>query len=331
MKQLFWLACCLVLMAGCAKDDRAKIVVYSPHGKDLLSKYEKAFEAKHPKVDVQVIDAGSQSILDRIRTERNNPQASIWWGAPNTIFQTAAEEGLLEAYSPTWASAISADAHDSQNRWFGTFLTPEGIAYNTTAVKSPPQKWDDLLKPEFKDRILVRSPLESGTMNAIFAALILRQPNEQAGFDWLKKLDAQTKTYTADPTQLYLKLARGEGDITLWDMPDIYLQKQKGNPFAIVFPKGETPVVVDGIALVKGGKNMEIAKQFYEMVTTQEAMIEQANELFRIPTRTDIAPEKLPSWIKEAQIEPMKLDWQVVQSKSKEWMKHWDEQIKGQK
>lgn len=320
-----------LLFFGCAKDNRQKIVVYSPHGKDLLSKYEKAFEETHPNADVQAIDAGSQAILDRVRTEKNNPQASIWWGAPNTIFQTAADEGLLAAYRPTWANAINADAKDAQDRWYGTFLTPEGIAYNTNAIKTPPQSWDDLLKPEYKGRVLVRAPLESGTMQAIFAAMILRQPNEDAGFAWLKKLDAQTKTYTADPTQLYLKLARGEGDLTLWDMPDIALQKKKGNPFAIVFPPNETPVVVDGIALIKGGKNEALAQQFYEFVTSQDAMIEQANELFRIPARTDIAPEKLPSWIKETPILPMKMDWKRVHEKSKAWMKRWDETVKSVK
>lgn len=320
------LAACFL---GCAKDTRKKLVVYSPHGKDLLKASEKAFETLHPDLDIQWLDMGSQAVLERIRTERVNPQASIWWGAPNVLFQQAADEGLLEAYKPSWANQIAPEHRDAADRWYGTFLTPEGIAYNTQTVKTPPKTWDELLDPKWKGRVLVRYPLESGTMVAIFGALILRQPDEQAGFEWLAKLDQQTKTYTADPSQLYLKLARQEGDVTLWSMPDILLQQKKGNPFEIVFPPNETPVLVDGIALVKGGRHLDLAKQFYEFVTSQESLLLQAKELYRIPTRTDLPQDQLPEWYAKYAFQPMKLDWAQIQKKSKTWMRRWDEEIKG--
>ena len=327
---LRWLPILLIMsLFGCAKETRQRVVVYSPHGKDLLKAYAEDFERQNPKVDVVWLDMGSQAIYERIRTESANPQACIWWGAPNITFQQAADEGLLAPYRPTWHEAISPENRDAKDRWYGTFLTPEGIAFNTETVDVPPQTWDDLLLPKWNGKILVRNPLESGTMVAIFGALMLRQPTTEQGYAWLARLDAQTQTYTADPAQLYIKLSRQEGDLSLWNLPDILLQQKKGNPFGIAFPANETPVLPDGIALVKGCREPVLARKFYEYVTSQEAMIEQAQGMYRIPARTDIPQDRLPEWIKKYPIHAMNVDWSRIQRESKTWMRFWNENIKG--
>ena len=97
----------LALLGACSGGDgRTVLTVYSPHGKDLLEFYEKGFEASHPTVDVQWVDMGSQEVLDRLRAEKANPQADLWFGAPSEIFGRAAGEGLLDPYTPTWAQQV---------------------------------------------------------------------------------------------------------------------------------------------------------------------------------------------------------------------------------
>lgn len=322
----------LLVLAGCAADDRTPLVVYSPHGKEMLSAYEAAFEARHPGVDVQWIDMGGQDAFDRIRTERQNPQASLWWGGASTAFDQAAREGLLEPYAPSWKDAVPPDARGTGDAWYGTYLTPEVIAYNTRTVPEAevPRDWDALLDPKWQGRLLMRYPLASSTMRTIWGALILRQPTLEEGYAWLARLDQNTKTYAADPTQLYLKLAREEGDVTLWNMPDIYLQAHtNGYPFGFVLPESGTPVLTDGIALVKGGPGLEAARRFYEFVTSDSALVEQAERFYRIPARQDIAPERLPAWIRDNPIRPMPMDWARLAEQGPAWMQHWDEQIKG--
>ena len=321
----------LVLASACS-DGREALVVYSPHGKDMLEYYEAAFEERHPGVDVQWLDMGSQQAYDRVATERQNPQASLWWGAPQTLFQQAADEGLLEPYVPTWSDAIAATARDDASRWYGTFLTPEVLAFNTDAVpeNARPTDWDDLLEPPLAGRVLVRSPLESGTMRTIFGAMILRQPTVEDGYRWLARLDQATRGYAADPTQLYLKLARGEGDATPWNLPDIYLQAEDvGYPFGYVIPQSGTPVLVDGIALVAGAPALERAREFYEFVTSAEALAEQAQRFHRIPARTDLPTDALPTWMRGLDLRAMDLDWARLGAEGPTWMQHWDERIRG--
>ncbi|MGB3543618.1 extracellular solute-binding protein [Rubrivirga sp.] len=317
-----------VTLAACEGDDRTPLLIYSPHGKEMLRTYEAAFEAERPDVDVQWIDLGSQEVYDRISGERANTQASVWWGAPQTLFMQAAEEGLLQPFEPSWADAVPETARDAQGRWWGTYLTPEGMLFNTEAVADPPTDWDQLLEPEWADRILIRSPLESGTMRTIWGALILRQPTVEDGYRWLARLDMNTKGYAANPTQLYLQIARDEADITLWNLPDTFLQAQT-YPFGFRAPDSGTPVLVDAIGIPEGAPQSDLAKEFIEFVTTQDALIEQAKEFHRIPARTDVEQSFLPDWMAGGVYQPMDLDWNRLATDGPDWMQYWDERIKG--
>ena len=263
--------CSLSLLSCSQKPTSSRIVVYSPHGKEMLAEFEKQYEKLHPEVDIQWIDMGSQDAYERIRTERENPQADLWWGAPSTMFMRAEKEGLLEPYTPTWSAAVDPTARSDGSCWYGTFLTPEVIAFNTHLIKrdEAPKDWDELLDKKWSGKILIRYPMGSGTMRAVLSSIIARSLAETGkpdrGYEWLLRLDANTKTYTADPTQLYLRLAREEGQVTIWDMPDIIIQAERnGYPFDYILPRSGTVVLTEGIAIVKGAKNKELAKHFYE-------------------------------------------------------------------
>ena len=68
----------LLLLApmGCG-DGRTPLVLYSPHGRDLLMLLETTYEAERPEIDVRWLDMGSQEVYDRIRSESVNPQADL--------------------------------------------------------------------------------------------------------------------------------------------------------------------------------------------------------------------------------------------------------------
>ena len=77
------LGLCLLVLA-CGSDHRTPVLVYSPHGRDQLLLLEHAFEVERPDIDIRWLDMGSQEILDRLRFERVNPQADVWFGLLNT-------------------------------------------------------------------------------------------------------------------------------------------------------------------------------------------------------------------------------------------------------
>ncbi|HET7273806.1 MAG TPA: extracellular solute-binding protein, partial [Longimicrobiaceae bacterium] len=216
---------------------------------------------------------------------------------------------------------------------------PEVIAYNSDAVTAAeaPKDWDDVLDPKWTDEVLIRDPLASGTMRTIFGMILLRSIQEtgdtEAGFEWLRELDAQTKEYVLNPTLMYQKLARQEGLITLWDMPDIEMLKAKTDyPIDYVFPASGTPLVVDGLAIVAGAPHLELAREFVEFIGSEEAVTTAARDFFRMPARSDIPPDSLPANLREAreQIRPEPMDWGLLQEKGSDWMRRWDQTVRGQ-
>ena len=233
----------LVLLSAlaCSSDNRTVLIVYSPHGKELLAYSEKEFEKAHPGIDVQWVDMGSQEVLDRVRAERTTRREMS--GSARRRKRLIARR-VRTCSSPTSPAGLIPSAWKAvrmETHWYGTYLTPEVIAYNTEAVSAAaaPKDWDEVLDPKWKGKILIRDPIASGTMRAIFGAIVARAVartgSPEAGYDWLRKLDANTREYVLNPTILYQKLGRQEGIITLWDMPDIAtLQQRTGIPVGYV-------------------------------------------------------------------------------------------------
>lgn len=254
------------------------------------------------------------------------------------MFDRAAEEGLLATYEPGWAEAVPPSSRDSAFRWIGTYRTPEVIAYNSDAVtrEEAPKDWDEVLEPRWKGEVLIRDPLASGTMRAIFGAIMWREYREtgdpEAGYEWLLTLDEWTREYVLNPTLLYQKLARREGLVTLWDMPDIETIKATTElPIDYVLPESGTPVVIDGIAVVADARHPEAARRFLEWAGSRDQILEAARRFFRIPVRTDLPEDSLPGWLREAlpEIRPMEMDREFVQERTPEWLQYWDRNIRG--
>lgn len=323
-------------LSGCQGDGRTPLVLYSPHGRDLLSLFEEEFEKIEPTVDVRWVDMGSQEVYDRIRFERANPQADVWFGGPATILARGAEAGLLEAYRPPWADAVTGGHPD--DLYFSLYRTPPIVVYNETAVSAEdaPRDWDDLLDPKWQGEVLIRDPLASGTMRTIFGMILARSVAEtgspEQGFDWLRRLDAQTKEYVHNPALLHLKMERQEGLVTCWELTDILFQRQRGAPLGYHFPTSGSPVIEDSVGLVKNGPQPEAARRFLDWVGSIEAQELAAEKVYRLPARTDLPPEELPAWAREAMdaLVVAEVDWQLIEDKGAEWMNRWDREVRGQ-
>ncbi|MEA2176010.1 MAG: iron(III) transport system substrate-binding protein [Blastocatellia bacterium] len=318
-----------------AGDAGRTLLIYTPHGQDMLKDFVARYKQAHPEVSVQFLDMGSREVLERVRAERNRPQADLWWGAAHTTFQTAANENLLAPYKPSWSGNVPESSRDAEDRWYGTYETPEVIVYNSEAVSlaDAPKDWDDVLDARWRDKVLIRNPNPSDSMRAIFGAMVWRfygETNSPAGgYDWLRKLDANVHEYTADGTLLMQKMARREGLISLWDMPDVRLyREQKHFPVDYVIPRSGTPVVTDGIAILRGAPHEEEARRFYEFVTTPESLTHAAQSYYRLPVRTDIDRAQLPAWMNQP-FTRMPLDWNLLNRDGNEWLRYWDTEIRG--
>ena len=327
----------LLVVTACSRDHRTPLVIYSPHGRDLLTLFEQRFEAQHPDVDVRWLDMGSQDAYDRVRSERANPQADIWFGGPSLIFAQAAGDSLLDCARPSWADAIAPRGQGEGNCYFAAYETPAVFLYPEKVVSAAeaPQDWDDLLDPKWKGKLIIRDPLASGTMRSVFGLIMLRSQKSAgdtaSGFAWLRRLDAQTKEYVQNPALVSEKIARQEALVTVWDLPDVLISRRRGMPIGYVFPRSGTVAIEDGIAVVRGTRHLAAARAFVDFVGSEEMQLAAAREVFRVPARQDLASDSLPDWVRDVRRRMViaDVDWRLVAERGPEWMRWWDQHVRG--
>jgi iron(III) transport system substrate-binding protein len=313
-----------LVLAACS-GGKTPLVIYSPHGRELLTVLEQRFEALHPDVDVRWMDMGSQEVLDRLRSERANPQADLWFGGPSPLFARGERDSLLQPIAPDRPQYVSV------------YRTPAVIEYSSAALTAAeaPHDWDDVLLPQWRGKLLLRDPLASGTMRAIFEMIVMRSLQRTGdtaqGMAWLRRLDAQTKEYVLNPALLHTKLERQEGLISLWDLPDMLLLEHEGRKLAYLFPTSGTPVIDDAIAVVRGARHAAVAREFVRWVLTPQIQLVAAREGFRLPVSTDLPRDSLPAWMGPvlAQLKAEPLNWDTVEVRGVGWMEYWDRHVRG--
>jgi iron(III) transport system substrate-binding protein len=327
---------CALALSACHGDSRTPVVVYSPHGRDQLVLMERDFERLHPEIDLRWLDMGSQEILDRVRFEKVNPQADVWFGGPTTIFDRGVADSLIAPYRPVWADKVDPRGAGPNDLYFPAYRTPAVIAYNSSVVPASeaPADWDDVLDPRWRNRILIRDPVASGTMRAIWGLIIERSIRETGdtarGMAWLRRLDGQTRTYTLNPAILEEKLVRREGLVTLWDLPDLLIWQHKGIPFSYTFPRSGTVVIDDAIALVRGARHPAAARLFIDYVGSQHAQLLTAREVFRLPARSDLPADSVPGWVADVERSMVvaDVDWGMLAREGPAWMSYWDRHVR---
>jgi iron(III) transport system substrate-binding protein len=172
-------------------------------------------------------------------------------------------------------------------------------------------------------------------MRAIWGLIIERSLRETgdtgAAMSWLRRLDAQTRAYALNPALLDEKLARQEGLVTLWDLPDILISRHKGMPFGYVFPASGTVVIDDAVGLVRGAKHAEAARQYIEFVGSVEGQLLTAREVFRLPARDDLPADSVPAWVRqvEREMKVAPMDWDLLAREGGSWMAYWDQHVRG--
>ena len=102
-------------------------------------------------------------------------------------------------------------------------------------------------------------------------------------------------------------------------------------PFGYRFATSGTPVIDDAIALAARAPHRAAALEFLEWAGSVEAQALAAEKAFRIPARTDIPRDKLPTWAQEVltAMQPAVYDEDLAAAKGQEWMATWDRTVRG--
>ena len=149
---------------------------------------------------------------------------------------------------------------------------------------NPPQTWNNMMSPAFKGAIQIANPASSGTAYTMVATLVQLMGEDKA-FDYMKKLHANISQYTRSGTGPIKAAARGETTISISFVHDGPGEKLQGFPIETITPSDGTGAEIGSMSLIKGARNLEAAKKFYEWALTGPAQeIGAAAKQFQLPS-----------------------------------------------
>lgn len=248
--------------------------------------------AKTTGIKVNMSLKGSGEALAQLIAERANPKTDVWFGGTGDPHLQAAEQGLsLEYKSPSLPSLhawAQQQAQQSGYKTVGIYSGPLGFGYNTELIakkKLPvPKTWADLLNPAYKGEIQVANPASSGTAYTMVATLVQLMGEDKA-FDYLKSLHKNISQYTRSGTGPIKAVARGETSVSISFVHDGPGEKMQGFPVETITPAEGTGAEIGSMSIIKGARNLEAAKKFYEWALTGPAQeMGAAAKQFQLPS-----------------------------------------------
>ena len=285
------IALALALVAPGIASAQGSLTLYCSPQEEWCRAVVTAFERK-TGIKVSMTRKSSGETYAQVKAEATNPRGDVWWGGTGDPHLQAAEEGLtLEYRSPMlkelqdWAVR---QAEQSKYRTVGIYAGALGFGYNTELLakrKLPePKCWNDLLSEKYKDEVQVADPNSSGTAYTLLATMVQLQ-GEDKGFDYLKKLHRNINQYTRSGAAPAKAASLGETLIGITFMHDLVTMAVEGGPIKVVAPCEGTGYEVGSMSILKGTKNLEQAKAWYDWALTADAQaIGAATKSFQVPS-----------------------------------------------
>ncbi len=270
-----------------------KLVLYTSQPEKDAAATVAAFGEKYPGTEVEVFRSGTSDLLGKLAAEfsAGSPQPDVLLIADAVSMEGLKADDRLMAYPEAKTDGFDPNAIDKDHYYFGSKLITTGIAYNTGAAKKP-EHWADLTGADYKNLVVMPSPLYSGAAAFLLAGFAER---EDLGWDYFKALNANGLTAVRGNGAVLKSVASGEKAYgILVDFMAMNAEKD-GSPIAFVFPSEGVPAVTEPVAIMATAKNVEGAKHFVDFILSDDGQ-KLALKQGYLPAKASVGR---PDWLPE--------------------------------
>lgn len=275
MKKILLIASAAFMLISCgkAKEEKEKLTFYAGLMEDHAAMIAEKFQEK-TGIPTEFVRLSSGETLARLKAERDNMSASVWYGGPVDGMIAADAEGLIEPYISPEAKNIKDEFKDASGKWTGIYVGYLGFVGNKKSLEEKglkmPSSWADLLEVKLKNEIVVAHPGSSGTSYTMLASLVQMMGEDEA-MEYLKKLNYQVRQYTKSGTAPGRMCGMGEATVGITFLHDGIKYKKEGyKDIILASPSEGTGYEIGGVALLKNAPNEKAAKEFIDWVLTAE-------------------------------------------------------------
>lgn len=303
-----------------------------------LAKFETANNVK-----VQFVKSGDAgSALNKAILSKDKPLADVFYGLDNTFLSRALDEGIFEIYeSPLLKDVPQEFRLDPQNRAlpidYGDVCLNYDKAYFAQHNLTPPASLDDLLKPEYKDLLVVENPATSSPGLSFLLATIGAY-GENGYLDYWKGLKANGLEVVNDWETAYN--AEFSGSSGRGPRP-IVVSYSSSPVFEVIYaetPKAEPPTAavvgdntcfrqIEFAGLLTGAADPDLGRKWLDFMLSPDFQADMPMQMFVFPVNPNAALD--PAFVKYM-ANPQKPAFvapQDIAQKREAWLKAWTEAV----
>jgi iron(III) transport system substrate-binding protein len=264
-----------------------ELVLITPVAKTLtdpaLAEFVKfAKEKWNVTVRASALAAGTPVAYGQIVEWKGRPGADIFWGGESALFDKLAEQNLVvkldlprevvDAIPTSIGKPKPIPLKDPKGFWSGTVLEPYGLVYHPKVLQRlgvpAPKDWDDLLHPRLKGHVAQCAPTRSSSSHATYE-VILQRDGDEKGWEWLKRLAANTGIFTARSRDVPSVVAKGEFAAG-FAVPSYMAFEDRLAGFDVRYVAPATAwITPEPIAILAGAPHPKAAKAFIEFMLSE--------------------------------------------------------------
>ncbi|WOO39557.1 Fe(3+) ABC transporter substrate-binding protein [Rubellicoccus peritrichatus] len=270
----------MAFLSGASANEEITLYTHRHYESDqaLFEQFE-----KETGIDVKVVKASADSLMERLKAEGGNTPADVLITADAGRLHKAKEQGLLQPVeSEVLIERIPANLRDPDNNWFGFTERARIIAYAKDRVKPEElSTYEALAEPQWRGRVLARS--SSNIYNQSLLASIIAADGEKEAYKWASgvRKNMARPPQGSDRDQMRA-VAAGLGDVAIVNTYYLGLllnsdnpkDKKVGESLGVFFPnqKGRgTHINISGAGVVANASNPDGGKRFLEFLASDQA------------------------------------------------------------
>ncbi len=281
-------------------------------------------------IPVTFLRATTGELVNRVITEKDDPQADILLGGASSYHIQASREGALEKYVSPLAKDIPSYALAEDGTWTGFCVLTLGIGVNEKrfAEKFPgtelPKTWDDLLNPAFRGEIVMTNPAASST-GYLFVQNQLQRLGNEKGWEYLLELTKNVGQFPDSGSAPAKLLGTGEYAIGVSYLHALAKYNAQGFNVRPIAPP-QSAGDVDCVSIMKNTKNLDAAKKFVDFILSAQAQEVMSAYTFTAPVNPQA--KAVEGSVSVAQIDLIDYDVDKASLEKSEVLDKWSKSVK---
>jgi thiamine transport system substrate-binding protein len=239
-------------------------------------------------------DAGTA--LNKAILSKDNPFADVFYGVDNTFLSRALTEDIFQPYaSPLLADIPDEYKLDPQNRalpvdWGDVCLNYDKVYFSQHNVQTP-HTLDDLLKPEYKDMLIVENPATSSPGLAFLLATISHFGTDKYLEYWQGLVVNNVLVVNDWETAYYTNFSRWGGDrpiVVSYNSSPAFEVIGSTTPVtepetAVITSDGSCFRQIEFVGILRGAKNLDLAKQWVDFMLSRPFQEDMPGQMYVFP------------------------------------------------